>query len=105
MQHHGQMAKFEWSRQSSSSIQWAAFYSDCEHEIETIRAGHRITLTYNLYVREMPGAILAPIRPVLDPHTLPLYGLIESLLTTPGFMKDGKLPPINIFFVLRIYHD
>ncbi|PWY70746.1 oxidoreductase [Aspergillus eucalypticola CBS 122712] len=89
VQHHGQMAKFEWSRQSSSSIQWAAFYSDCEHEIETIRAGHRITLTYNLYVREMPGAILAPIRPVLDPHTLPLYGLIESLLTTPGFMKDG----------------
>ncbi|OJI80789.1 hypothetical protein ASPTUDRAFT_128079 [Aspergillus tubingensis CBS 134.48] len=89
VQHHGQMAKFEWSRQSSSSIQWAAFYSDCEHEIETISAGHRITLTYNLYVREMPGAILAPIRPVLDPHTLPLYGLIESLLTTPGFMKDG----------------
>ncbi|GKZ32611.1 hypothetical protein AbraIFM66950_002129 [Aspergillus brasiliensis] len=89
VQHHGQETNFDWSRQSSSSIQWAAFYSDCEHEIETIRAGNRITLTYNLYVREMPGAILAPIRPVLDPQTLPLYGLIESLLTTPGFMKDG----------------
>ncbi|OJJ67117.1 hypothetical protein ASPBRDRAFT_78662 [Aspergillus brasiliensis CBS 101740] len=89
VQHHGQETNFDWSRQSSSSIQWAAFYSDCEHEIETVSSGHRITLTYNLYVREMPGAILAPIRPVLDPQTLPLYGLIKSLLTTPGFLKDG----------------
>lgn len=95
MQHHGQETNFDWSRQSSSSIQWAAFYSDCEHEIKTIKAGHRITLTYNLYVREMPGAILAPIRPVLDPQTLPLYGLIESLLTTPEFMKDGGV--IGVF--------
>ncbi|PYH31272.1 2OG-Fe(II) oxygenase [Aspergillus neoniger CBS 115656] len=95
VQHHGQETNFDWSRQSSSSIQWAAFYSDCEHEIKTIKSGHRITLTYNLYVREMPGAILAPIRPVLDPQTLPLYGLIESLLTTPGFMNDGGV--IGVF--------
>ncbi|GLA46308.1 hypothetical protein AnigIFM63604_009780 [Aspergillus niger] len=89
VQHHGQETNFDWSRQSSSDIQWAAFYSDCEHEIETIRAGNRITLTYNLYVREMPGAILAPIRPAIDPRAFPLYGVVESLLNTPGFMKDG----------------
>ncbi|GKZ24416.1 hypothetical protein AbraIFM66951_010492 [Aspergillus brasiliensis] len=89
VQHHGQETNFDWSRQSSSSIQWAAFYSDCEHEIKTIRAGNRITLTYNLYVRDTPGAILAPIRPAIDPQAFPLYGLVKSLLNTPGFMKDG----------------
>ncbi|KAL6049189.1 Fe2OG dioxygenase domain-containing protein [Balamuthia mandrillaris] len=31
------------------SVKWAAFYADCEHEILPVTAGHRITLTYNLY--------------------------------------------------------
>ncbi|KAL6059552.1 Fe2OG dioxygenase domain-containing protein [Balamuthia mandrillaris] len=30
-------------------VKWAAFYSDCEHEILPVTEGHRITLTYNLY--------------------------------------------------------
>lgn len=29
-------------------LHWAAFYSDCEHEIEEVRSGYRVTLTYNL---------------------------------------------------------
>ncbi|RAK95204.1 2OG-Fe(II) oxygenase [Aspergillus ibericus CBS 121593] len=89
VRHHGQETNFDWSRQSGSSIQWAAFYSDCEHEIETIKAGNRITLTYNLYVREVTNGATDTISPILEPQAFPLYGLIESLLATPGFMKEG----------------
>ncbi len=31
------------------SIQWMAFYSDCDHQVERVNSGTRVTLTYNLY--------------------------------------------------------
>lgn len=31
------------------SLRWAAFYTDVEHELLPVTAGHRLTLTYNLY--------------------------------------------------------
>ncbi|EFJ22281.1 hypothetical protein SELMODRAFT_416753 [Selaginella moellendorffii] len=31
-------------------IGWAAFFSDCEHEVMEVTSGHRLTLTYNLFV-------------------------------------------------------
>ena len=87
------MVEFDWSLKSSSAIQWAAFYSDCEHEIETITEGDRITLTYNLYVTEShAGSILES--PLLDMKTLPLYGWIKDLLAGPGFMPMGMSPSI-----------
>ncbi|CAK39516.1 uncharacterized protein An07g06710 [Aspergillus niger] len=33
VRHNKQDRDFDWSSASSSTIQWAAFYSDCEHEI------------------------------------------------------------------------
>ena len=38
---------------------WAAFYTDCEHELEPVTAGHRVALVYNL-VREDAGRVHAP---------------------------------------------
>jgi hypothetical protein len=38
--------------EGDQSIQWAAFYSDCEHEVKEVKTGHRITLAYRLYVHE-----------------------------------------------------
>ncbi|KAJ5248401.1 hypothetical protein N7524_012361 [Penicillium chrysogenum] len=70
VQHEGKRVEFDWSHQSASAIQWAAFYSDCEHEIKTITEGERITLTYNLY-------------------SMSLYSFLEELLVEPGFMTDG----------------
>lgn len=53
MVRHGRKeVKFDWSTKSACIIQWAAFYSDCEHGIKRITEGERITLTYNLYVTE-----------------------------------------------------
>ncbi|KAL6059554.1 Fe2OG dioxygenase domain-containing protein [Balamuthia mandrillaris] len=30
-------------------LKWVAFFGDCESEVQRVREGHRITLTYNLY--------------------------------------------------------
>ena len=33
----------------TAKCQWAAFYTDVEHELKEITPGHRITLIYHLY--------------------------------------------------------
>lgn len=91
MQHHGKQVEFDWSAQSASTIQWAAFYSDCEHEIKTIIEGDRITLTYNLYVTEARGVEIPLYVPIVDPKAFPLYEWMKSLLAGPGFMQEGTV--------------
>ncbi|KAK6858062.1 hypothetical protein PG995_005761 [Apiospora arundinis] len=64
VRHKGEEMTFDWStnptsqpnqnkknksKPDSQAIHWAAFYSDCEHEVLEVTSGHRITLTYNLY--------------------------------------------------------
>ena len=56
--HKGQETIIDWGQKEADKIQWAAFYSDCEHEVLEVKSGHRITLTYNLYVRERVGGIM-----------------------------------------------
>ncbi|KAL4922136.1 hypothetical protein BDW62DRAFT_197372 [Aspergillus aurantiobrunneus] len=87
VEHHGQKVEFDWSANSGTIIQWAAFYSDCKHEIETITQGDRITLTYNLYVTE-PVGLPSPTS-IVDPKTLPGYGWMKNLLEQGDSMKDG----------------
>ena len=36
----------------TSRIQWAAFYSDCIHEVKPIVEGHRVTITYSIIALE-----------------------------------------------------
>lgn len=91
VRHEGRETDFDWEHQSADTIQWAAFYSDCEHEIKTITEGERITLTYNLYVTHDPMNALPPSGPILDPKTLPLYQDLKSVLQIPGFLKTSKL--------------
>lgn len=87
--HHGQEVQFDWSEQSASTIQWAAFYSDCEHEIMKITEGHRITLTYNLYVTEPTAGMIPPHSSAVDPESLPLHGFLKGIIAEPVFMKEG----------------
>lgn len=84
---------FDWSNdiiatESNAAIEWAAFYSDCEHEVYEVTSGHRITLTYNLYVTRGLGH-LAGSAPALDPQQLPLYQVLYSALDSPGFLRRG----------------
>lgn len=61
VRHNGQAIIFSWGPASANAIQWAAFFSDCEHEILPVRSGFRITLTYNLFVyKRKPYDFSAP---------------------------------------------
>ena len=50
--HHDQEVAYDWSSPTSDPvqhIQWAAFFSDVEHEVLPVTSGYRATLTYILY--------------------------------------------------------
>jgi len=79
VRHHRHTVEFDWSS-SKNEICWAALYCDCEHEIQEVTQGHRITLTYNLFVSQGFCSL------VLDPQTLPLYSNMKSLLES--FKKE-----------------
>ena len=89
MSHKSHSTFFDWSNTNSNALQWAAFYSDCEHEVLEVRSGHRITITYNLYVTEQIGGVLQQF-PTADAALSPLYEGAKQMLEQPGFMKDGK---------------
>lgn len=92
VRHNNTSKNLDWSQSDPHSgemkIKWAAFYSDCEHEVLEVQSGYRITLTYNLYTSsglgDMTGNAVA-----MDPKQLPLYSLVKELLSSATFMKDG----------------
>lgn len=86
--------KFDWSTRPDTepSVQWSAFYSDCEHEVFPVTAGHRITLTYNLFASRGAGKLAGGQNISANPKTLPLYQSLQDALASPSFMrKGGKL--------------
>ncbi|KAI4236368.1 MAG: hypothetical protein LQ349_002597 [Xanthoria aureola] len=85
VKHLGQTVDFAWASRDPKSIQWAAFYGDCEHEVLEVTAGHRVTLTYNLYYTPIGNLAL----PVSDPTKLPLYDTVAQILREPNFMRKG----------------
>ncbi|PLN86495.1 hypothetical protein BDW42DRAFT_158595 [Aspergillus taichungensis] len=90
VQHNNREVEFDWSSHSPCSIQWAAFYTDCEHEIKQITEGERITLTYNLYATDAVGDVDVPLNStVISPETLAPYRFLRSLVQEPSFMKEG----------------
>ncbi|EAS28553.3 uncharacterized protein CIMG_09757 [Coccidioides immitis RS] len=88
VRHNRKDINFEWAHSSVTHVQWAAFYSDCEHEIKQVTEGHRVTLTYNLYVTEPVGSSLPP-RPLIDPSSSTLYAEIKTIVSQPAFFPRG----------------
>ncbi|KAJ5659036.1 hypothetical protein N7507_005487 [Penicillium longicatenatum] len=85
VRHKGREIDFDWEHQSADMIQWAAFYSDCEHEIKTVTHGERITLAYNLYITE-PLDVFGSL---IDAKKLALYESLKSTLQDFRFMPKG----------------
>ncbi|PVH99885.1 hypothetical protein DM02DRAFT_628995 [Periconia macrospinosa] len=92
VRHAGHFTKFDWGTASQvntkPSVHWAAFYSDCEHEVREVTKGHRVTLTYNLYYALGSGD-LAGNSPEMDATSLPLYRKIKFTLSVLTFMPEG----------------
>ncbi|KAG6354511.1 hypothetical protein INS49_004528 [Diaporthe citri] len=85
--HKGKEMAFDWGN-STQSIQFAAFYSDVEHEVLEVHSGHRVTLTYNLYAVRGNG-LLTGHCPTLDAKQLPLYQSACEMLGCQKFMSEG----------------
>ena len=77
---------YDWS--DKIDIQWAAFYSDCEHEVYEVTAGHRITLTYNLYAHEQLGGCFEGPS-TIDTDSFTLYHCVKEALASPEFFPRG----------------
>ena len=104
MRHAGQKLLFDWSASKNKgktpAIHWAAFYSDCEHEVFEVTSGHRITLTYNLFVTRGLGH-LAGSSKILNTRQLPLYATLRNALAVPRFLRGGKSPYGKIMYRRR----
>ncbi|KAK3896757.1 hypothetical protein C8A05DRAFT_20335 [Staphylotrichum tortipilum] len=92
VRHKGKTVTFDWSNSKDGakgvSIGWAAFYSDCEHEVLEVTEGHRLTLTYNLFCVRGNGQ-LGGNCPWLNPEHLPLYKSILSLVKDDDSWRNG----------------
>ena len=91
VRHAQQEIVFDWGScngETTAGVKWAAFYSDCEHEVYEVTAGHRVTLTYNLFVTRGAGH-LAGATSVLDATQLPLFNSLQGALSSPGFLRRG----------------
>ncbi|KAE8326624.1 hypothetical protein BDV39DRAFT_88925 [Aspergillus sergii] len=89
IRHQGKEVEFDWAPRSATAIQWAAFYSDCSHEIKTVTEGERLTLTYNLYVTEPEHASTVIPSSLVEPWTLPIYGQLDALFHNSQFFPNG----------------
>ena len=84
VRHRGNEVQFNWSSSAENpaeKIQWAAFFSDIEHEVLPVANGHRITLTYNLYRLEKDETV--------DITHSPFYKTLAAAMENPHFLREG----------------
>ncbi|OQO02511.1 hypothetical protein B0A48_12038 [Cryoendolithus antarcticus] len=84
----GRNMRFQWSHNSATSVQWAAFYSDCEHEVHEVTAGHRMTLTYNLYTTTK-NDLQTNAAHSLNGAALPFHKQLRTAFADPYFLFEG----------------
>ena len=117
MLHHESTRAYDWGTSSAyyrsrdqaadHRVRWAAFYGDVDHEIERVRSGTRVTLTW-LLRRGTRGkvAVNAPVaseddltralaEAIADPTFVPLGGLLgiptlHLYAATPGLARPAE---------------
>ncbi|PPQ73416.1 hypothetical protein CVT26_015767 [Gymnopilus dilepis] len=77
-------------RSAIPQIAFVAFYSDVEHEVAIVDSGYRVTLTYNLYLVDVPSAHPLGIVPTKDPLN-DVKSALSPLLVDPKFLPTGGL--------------
>jgi hypothetical protein len=92
VRHGGREVVFDWASRRLDTIQWAAFFSDCEHEILQVTEGHRVTLTYNLFWTNYGPAFMANHLEVFDQESLHFYTALEKLLEKMKSSGKGDHP-------------
>ncbi|KAI0061741.1 hypothetical protein BV25DRAFT_1838889 [Artomyces pyxidatus] len=68
------------------SIGFVAFFSDVEHEVSHVTNGHRVTLTFNLYLTSKPAKSISHVVPA---NELLFKSEFQKLLDSPTFLPNG----------------
>ena len=87
VRHASREVSYDWS--DSAFVHWAAFFSDCEHEVLPVTAGHRTTLAYNLFWTHDGPALMAENFLALDQSSLYFYESLRALLNCRDFLPQG----------------
>ncbi|KAI0369404.1 hypothetical protein BV20DRAFT_946141 [Pilatotrama ljubarskyi] len=78
---------------STSSIAYIAFFSDIEHEVLPVLSGHRVTITYNLYVSaDGPRTVIPDGLTILQPpHANPaaVTDALRAFVSNPKVLPQG----------------
>ncbi|KAL2277142.1 hypothetical protein FJTKL_00157 [Diaporthe vaccinii] len=85
VRHKGREVTYDWGSHQNQ-IWWAAFYTDCEHEVLEVKSGYRLTLTHNLHAIRGGGMFTGIEPPVLDATQLPIYMSLKSIVQNKKFM-------------------
>ncbi len=75
-------------------IAYVALYSDVEHEVSMVKSGHRISVTYNLYLDDDTQALTIPVS--LSHGALGLKNALETLLLDATFFPEGGWLGFNL---------
>ncbi|KAJ7675293.1 hypothetical protein B0H17DRAFT_946090 [Mycena rosella] len=70
------------------SVAYVAFYSDVTHAVKPVQEGHRVTLTYNLFLADRTGAAGRRLTP---PPENAFERALSALLTDESFFPYGGL--------------
>ena len=82
------------SSQPLPSIAYVAFYGDIEHEVLKVTSGHRVTITYNLYILPSETAgTQEPSTPIVQDNSglTNLKRTLEIMLQDKTFMPKGGI--------------
>lgn len=93
VRHCGCEVVFDWAAElekNPSKVQWAAFFSDCEHEVLEVTGGHRLTMTYNLYWTPQGPSLMAAHLDALEPQSLHFFSALRELLECPDVLEKGE---------------
>ena len=82
-------AKVLAASQSSPSLAYVAFYSDIEHEVLKVTSGHRVTVTYNLYLVDISSEPQAPAVTTNAQSFSNFQTTLQRLLKSPEFLPNG----------------
>jgi hypothetical protein len=72
---------------SGPGVAYVAFYSDVTHAVEPVQTGHRVTLTYNLFLVE--HGVRTPVNRVLPAPERAFEDTLRQLLADPSFLPSG----------------
>jgi 2OG-Fe(II) oxygenase superfamily len=86
VRHAGREATIDLSGDEVAELKFAAFYSDCEHEVLPVTRGNRVCLVYNLLQRRPQDANnqLPLIAPAYDAETADAAKLLEKAFAGAG---------------------